>query len=107
MSKKQFSNGLYYSTNFALEANPDKDEKSIDFSKEITISTIKLSNKKIVTIVSNIESTEDDLLRIAKILKCNCGAGGSVKDGEIIIQGNFLEKVFNVIKKLGFININK
>ena len=108
MSKKQFNNGLYYSTNLALELNTDSEEhKSIDFNKQVNISTLKLKNNKDITLISNIDSTDEDLNRIAKIIKCNCGTGGSIKNGEIIIQGDFVEKVFNVIKKLGFVNINK
>ena len=108
MSKKQFNNGLCYSTNFALEINTDSEEhKSIDFNKQVNISTLKLKNNKVITLIANIDSTDEDLNRIAKIIKCNCGTGGSVKNREIIIQGDFLEKVFNVIKKLGFVNINK
>ena len=108
MSKKQFNNGLYYSTNFALELNTNSEEhKSLDFNKQVNISTLKLKNNKVITLISNIDSTDEDLNRIAKIIKCNCGTGGSVKNREIIIQGDFLEKVFNVIKKLGFVNINK
>ena len=108
MSKKQFSDSICYSTNFALEANTDYEEhKSIDFNRQVNISTLKLKNGKIITLISNIDSTYEDLDRIAKIIKCNCGTGGSVKNREIIIQGDFLEKVFNVVKKLGFVNINK
>lgn len=106
MSRKEFSNGLYYSTNFALETNPESSGQQIDFSRQVVISLNKINNKKITTI-SNIETCSEDLDRIAKIIKCNCGTGGSVKDGIILIQGDFREKVYNVIKKLGFDNIKK
>lgn len=107
MSKKQFTNGVYYSTNFDLEINDDNDnpQKSIDFLKEVIISVRKIKNNKLITCISNIDSSIENLERIAKIIKCNCGAGGVVKNGEILIQGDFNEKVYNVIKKLGFINI--
>jgi translation initiation factor 1 len=108
MSRKEFSNSLYYSTNFALESDSENAGmyKTIDFSREVIISLNKINNKKITTI-SNIETCQEDLQRIAKIIKCNCGTGGSVKDGIILIQGDFREKVYNVIKKLGFDNIKK
>jgi len=106
MSKKQFTNGVYYSTNFALKINEDENtQKSIDFLKEVIISVRKIKNNKLITCISNIDSSIEDLERIAKIVKCNCGAGGTIKNGEILIQGDFHEKVYNVIKKLGFDNI--
>jgi translation initiation factor 1 len=107
MSKKQFTDGIYYSTNFALELNSDDvhENQSINFSKEVVISVKKTKNNKIMTYISNIDSSDEDLERIAKIIKCNCSTGGSVKNGEILIQGDFHDKVYNVIKKLGFDNI--
>jgi translation initiation factor 1 len=106
MSKKQFTNGIYYSTNYTLELKAEDvhENKSINFSNEVVISVKKTKNNKIMTYIT-IDSSEEDLERIAKIIKCNCGTGGSVKNGEILIQGDFHEKIYNVIKKLGFDNI--
>ena len=73
----------------------------------MVISLSKTKNNKLLTIISNIDTCKEDLDRIAKIIKCNCGTGGNVKDGEILIQGDFREKAYNVIKKLGFDNIKK
>ena len=81
--------------------------QEIDYTKKVVISTLKIKNNKLITVVSNICSSDLELVRIAKEIKTKCGCGGSIKDGEIIIQGDLSEKVFNIIKDLGFDNIKK
>jgi translation initiation factor 1 (eIF-1/SUI1) len=46
------------------------EEHKIDFNKPVDISVLKLKNKKIITLITNIDSSDEDLNRIAKILKC-------------------------------------
>lgn len=53
---------------------------------------------KTVTIVQGFLGSEDDLKELAKLLKNKCGVGGSVKDGEIIIQGELKEKVLAILR---------
>lgn len=52
---------------------------------------------KTVTLVQGFVGTEEDLKELAKLLKNKCGVGGSVKDGEIIIQGEVKEKVLTIL----------
>ena len=59
---------------------------------------------KTVTIVRGFIGTEDDLKALAKHLKTRCGVGGSAKDGEIIIQGDFKPKVIELLIKEGYTN---
>ncbi|MDR3227034.1 MAG: translation initiation factor [Prevotellaceae bacterium] len=62
----------------------------------------KQRNGKKVTIVTGFAGTADDLKTLGKELKTKCGVGGSVKDGEIIIQGDFCNKILEMLIKSGY-----
>lgn len=57
---------------------------------------------KTVTIVYGFIGSEEDMNALGKALKNHCGTGGSVKDGEIIIQGDHRQKVFQYLKQKGY-----
>ena len=57
---------------------------------------------KAVTLLKGFVLTEDDLKALAKQLKQVCGSGGTVKDGQIEIQGEHREKIAEALKKLGY-----
>ena len=57
---------------------------------------------KVVTLVEGFVGNSDDLKSLVKELKSKCGVGGSQKDGEIIIQGDFKEKIFQLLTERNY-----
>ena len=56
---------------------------------------------KSVTVIKCFKGTKNEMKDLAKILKNKCGVGGSVKDGEIIIQGEYRDKITSILEEMG------
>lgn len=113
MSKKKINSfgGLVYST------DPDFKLYDESFNEQDTIEPaqqklrIRLDTKhragKAVTLVEGYTGTGNDLEDLGKKLKSFCGTGGSVKDGDIIVQGDNREKILQWLLKNGYKSAKK
>lgn len=105
MKKINSLNGLVYSTdpNFKIEEEV-RDVETLPTSKQKL--KIKLETKhragKAVTLITGFIGKQTDAEELGKKLKYFCGTGGSVKDGEIIVQGDNREKIKQWFKKNGY-----
>jgi len=97
---------VVYSTNpdFTYDHDKEEEPETIAAGKQTLKVGIdrKKRNGKSVTLVEGFIGTEEDLKELAKMLKTKCGVGGSAKDGEIIIQGEFKQKVADILILLGY-----
>lgn len=108
MSKKKIQSlgGLVYSTdpNFKLREDAGGEQETIDPSQQKL--KIRLDTKhragKAVTLVEGFIGTTADMEELGKKLKSFCGTGGSVKDGEIIVQGDNRDKILQWLLKNGY-----
>lgn len=98
--------GVIYSTDANFQYEFESNDEPITLPNEKQQLRVSIDKKqragKEVTIVSGFVGNISDLDDLAKILKNKCGVGGSVKDNEILIQGNQLEKVMKMLLEKGF-----
>lgn len=106
MSKKHKRSGIVYSTNPDFEYTVEQENETETLFPGQQKLIIRLDKKqrkgKQVTLVTGYVGNADDLKDLGKILKSKCGVGGSVKDNEIIIQGDFREKVKQVLDHMNY-----
>lgn len=105
MVKKSKGNGYVFSTNPNFEFNEEEESvETLDPANQKLYVSIdrKQRGGKEVTLVEGFVGDEHDLKELGKQLKSKCGVGGSVKDGEILIQGSFKDKVFDLLVGLGY-----
>jgi translation initiation factor 1 len=96
---------LVYSTNpDYIQPNEEAIKLTLEPAKQILRVILETKHRagKTVTIVYGFEGADADLEALGKALKNFCGTGGAVKDGEIIIQGDHRQKVFQYLKQKGY-----
>ena len=93
---------VVYSTNpdFKYESVEEEAVETLDKKQQKLRVNIEKKGRggKTVTLINGFIGTENDLKELGKLLKSKCGVGGSVKDGEILIQGEFKQRVIELLK---------
>ncbi|MBQ3250331.1 MAG: translation initiation factor [Bacteroidales bacterium] len=98
--------GVVFSTNpdFTYEEETEQEPATLAPEKQNLIVSIDRKGRggKQVTLVTGFVGTSEDLAELGRTLKVKCGVGGTAKDGEITIQGDFRDRVVALLKEMGY-----
>ena len=98
--------GVVYSTNPDYEYSDESQEATEALPKNQQKLRLNMERAgrggKTVTLVKGFVGSDEDINALCKLLKQRCGVGGSVKDGEIIIQGDHRQRLIEILQKEGY-----
>lgn len=105
MSKKNSGKG-----GFVFSTNPDfgyDDDDNVDTPEprhqDLRVMLDRKQRRgKAVTLVTGFVGSADDLKELGKLLKSKCGVGGTAKNGEILVQGDFRDKILDILHSEGY-----
>lgn len=97
---------VVFSTNPDFNYEKEENEATETLAKEKQQLRVELDKRnrkgKSVTLITGFIGSDDDLKSLEKLLKTKCGSGGSSRDGEILIQGDFRTKIVEILKNEGY-----
>ncbi|MGI4834455.1 MAG: translation initiation factor [Janthinobacterium lividum] len=98
--------GVVYSTNPDFSYHTDEAAAATTLPPQQQQLRVQLDKKqrggKQVTLITGFAGRDEDLQALGKLLKTKCGVGGSAKDGEMAVQGDFRAKVLEILLKEGY-----
>ena len=98
--------GVVYSTNPDFAYDCEEKESVVTLPPDRQKLYVGIDRKgragKQATVVSGFVGNEEDLSDLGRTIKIKCGVGGSAKNGEIIIQGDFRDRVTDLLKEMGY-----
>jgi translation initiation factor 1 len=103
--KRKGRDGIVYSTNADFEYNFSQNEEEktpAHGQQDLRILLDRRAGSKVVTIIRGFTGKNAALEELGKMLKSKCGTGGSVKEREILIQGDAREKILAILLKAGY-----
>ncbi len=103
---KKGRQGVVYSTNPDFSYEYEQEAQTHTLPPQQQNLKVMLDKKaragKQVTLVTGFVGTEDDLKELGKLLKNKCGVGGTIKDQEIVIQGDFRNKILQILLQANY-----
>lgn len=106
MSKKDKNRiNIVYSTNpdFKFEEENSEEESTPEKQQQqLKVYLDRLGGGKLLSRVTGFIGKTGDIEALGKMLKQKCGVGGTVKDREILIQGDHREKIISLLLKEGY-----
>lgn len=97
---------IVYSTNPDFNYTTEENEEAETLPKSQQRLRVSVEKKgrggKTVTLIRGFVGTKEDLKELGRLLKAKCGVGGSVKDGEVLVQGEFKQRITELLKAEGY-----
>ena len=98
--------GVVFSTatDYDYQTDAEEEVKTLEAKEQKLRVRIEKNGRggKTVTIVSGFIGSETDLKELGKALKSKCGVGGSAKEGEVLVQGDFKQRVIEILRAMGY-----
>lgn len=98
---------IVYSTRPDYQYSYGEQKEADTLPKEKQTLRIVLDKKnrggKTVTLITGFTGNEKDLQDLGKLLKAKCGVGGSAKEGEVLVQGDFRNRILEILHKEGYV----